>query len=170
MILAKIQDGKVVEYPLARKHLASAFPNVSFPAVLTDDILSDYGFAIVHATTPPEEDGKSVTEAEPVFDGSQWHQAWTVTDIPAEDLLAAERAAMTATRYQAKAALHLAGILDDVEALMADPETDALKAFEWQEKPVFRRTSPTITWAAQQLGLTETQVDDLFRLAATIEA
>lgn len=33
----------------------------------------------------------------------------------------------------------------------------------------WRRSSPTVAWAAQQLGLTEQQVDDLFMVAAALE-
>lgn len=101
------------------------------------------------------------TEEEAAFEASR--------TLTAEQALEAERAAMSATRYQAKAALHLADLLEQVEALMALETTDKLKAFEWNEKPIFRRNSPTITWAASELGLAESQVDDLFRSAMSIE-
>ena len=87
--------------------------------------------------------------------------------IGPEEALEQERAQMAATRYQAKAALHQAGLLVQVEALMES--ADPLNRFEWEEKPRFTRTSPTLNWAASQLDLTDTEVDDLFRAAMSIE-
>lgn len=86
-----------------------------------------------------------------------------------EDLLEQEREAMIASRFQAKAALLGAGLLDDVEALIANSD-DRFLQIAWNEAIEYRRTSPTILAMAQALSLTDEQVDDLFRLAMTIEA
>lgn len=75
---------------------------------------------------------------------------------------------ITVTRFQAKAALSQGGYLPAVDALMSDPETDAIMRLEWLEKPTFSRSSPTLLWAADQLELTEQEVDDLFTLALSI--
>jgi len=40
----------------------------------------------------------------------------------------------------------------------------------WTDAQEFRRMSPTILALSDQLNLTEPEVDDLFRQAATIEA
>ena len=82
--------------------------------------------------------------------------------------LSAERAAMVCSRFQAKAALLAAGMLDDVEAVMAT--ADPLARMAWADATEFRRNSPTIAALAIIAGLTETQVDDLFRVAITITA
>lgn len=42
------------------------------------------------------------------------------------------------TRFQARAALHLAGLLPQVEALMADPATDPIARLAWQDAQEFR--------------------------------
>lgn len=74
------------------------------------------------------------------------------------------------TRFQARAALHLAGHLQQIEVLMSAPEMDMLARLAWQDAQEFRRTSPTVAAMAQALGLTDAQVDQLFITARGIEA
>lgn len=74
------------------------------------------------------------------------------------------------SRFQARAALHLAGLLPQVEALMADPQTDTLARLAWTDAQEFRRTSPTLLAMASALSLTDEQLDQLFVTAAGIEA
>lgn len=74
------------------------------------------------------------------------------------------------SRFQARAALHLAGLLDEVEAMMAAPGTPALARLAWQDAQEFRRTSPTVLSLSANLGLTEAQLDALFTTAAGIDA
>lgn len=73
------------------------------------------------------------------------------------------------TPFQAKAALLTQGLLDDVETLIADPNTDALVKLAWNTALEFRRTSPSVLGMAQALGWTEQDLDDFFTLAATLE-
>lgn len=74
------------------------------------------------------------------------------------------------TRFQARAALHLAGLLEQVEAVIADPATPVLAKLAWQDAQEFKRTSPTIAAMSSALGLTDQQLADLFALAAGIDA
>ena len=74
------------------------------------------------------------------------------------------------TRFQARSALHLAGMLQTVEALMNDPQTDALARIAWQDALEFRRGSPTVAAMAMALGLSSAQIDQLFITAGGIEA
>lgn len=74
------------------------------------------------------------------------------------------------SRFQARAALHLAGLLDQVEALMAAPEADMLARLAWQDAQEFRRHSPTVAAMGTALGLDDAQLDALFTTAAGIEA
>ncbi len=74
------------------------------------------------------------------------------------------------SRFQARAALHLAGLLDDVEAMMALPETPVLAKLAWADAQEFERESPTIAALAGQIGLTDAMVDELFITAAGIKA
>ena len=74
---------------------------------------------------------------------------------------------LTITPLQAKLALHGAGLLDTVEALIANADRPTQLA--WQEATSFARTSPLLNSMAAALGMTSEQVDDLFLAAATIE-
>lgn len=74
------------------------------------------------------------------------------------------------SRFQARAALHLAGLLETVEAMMAAPETPALAKLAWADAQEFKRNSPTVLSLSASLGLTEAQLDDLFTTAAGIDA
>lgn len=72
------------------------------------------------------------------------------------------------SRFQARAALHIAGHLPAVEA--AIEAADPLTQMAWQDAQEFRRNSPTILAMATALGLSDARVDDLFVAAASIEA
>lgn len=72
------------------------------------------------------------------------------------------------SRFQAKAALLQAGLLDDVEQAVAG--SDALTQLAWAEAQELRRESPMVTAIAGALELTDEEVDDLFRQAAEITA
>lgn len=74
------------------------------------------------------------------------------------------------TRFQARAALHLAGLLSTVEAMMSNPATDAIARIAWQDAQNFERSSPTVAGLAAALGLTDAQLDGLFIQAAAIKA
>lgn len=73
------------------------------------------------------------------------------------------------TRYQARAALYKAGLLDDVEHYMALPDTDRLLVLAWQDAQVFKRHSPMVIDLGKILGLTTAKIDELFIAAAAIE-
>lgn len=74
------------------------------------------------------------------------------------------------SRFQAKAALFQAGLLDQVEALMASPDTSAIYKLAWVEAQDFERRSPTVNALGAALGITSEQMDQLFITAAGITA
>lgn len=74
------------------------------------------------------------------------------------------------SRFQAFAALDDAGLLNAVEALMANPATPSRAKLAWATAQEFERGSPTIAALAGQIGLTDVQIDDLFIVAAGIKA
>ncbi|AZB63859.1 hypothetical protein EBL87_08960 [Cereibacter sphaeroides] len=86
----------------------------------------------------------------------------------AAEALAAERARMVVSRFQAKAALHAAGRLADVERAVA--AADPITRIAWTDAGEFRRSSPTIAALAAAVGMTDEEVDNLFRSAAEITA
>jgi hypothetical protein len=79
------------------------------------------------------------------------------------------RVPQTVSRFQARAALHLAGLLETIEGAIAISTDDMVK-LAWNEAQEFKRLSPTVLAISAGLGLTDEQLDDLFITAATIEA
>jgi hypothetical protein len=83
--------------------------------------------------------------------------------------LAEERAAMVVSRFQAKAALFQLGLLEKIETLLAGA-ANYIHRLAWDESTEFHRDSPTLNFLAVAAGLSEAELDDLFRLAMTIRA
>ncbi len=101
-----------------------------------------------------------------------WQNGWVFVNPPEpeQEEPPLDGVPQVVTRFQARAALHLAGLLTTVESLMTDPQTDMLARLAWQDAQEFRRQSPTVLSMAGALGLTDEQLDALFTTAAGIEA
>lgn len=117
---------------------------------------------------------QSLHQIEPEFAHMLPAGSVQISDEQAQAIIAAQTPQTfvppAVTRFQARAALHLAGLLESVESLMADPNTDPLARIAWQDAQEFRRNSPTVLGMAAALGLTEAGLDALFIQAAGIEA
>ena len=74
---------------------------------------------------------------------------------------------ITVTRFQAKAALLDAGLLEDVQAYI-DGSADPVVKLAWEEAG-FRRGSKMMNQIGGELGLSEAQMDELFLTAQEIE-
>ncbi|WP_404466268.1 hypothetical protein LG331_08260 [Vreelandella aquamarina] len=97
--------------------------------------------------------------------------AWfTTPEQRAQQQLTAWRESATVSAFQAHQALDDAGYIEQVEAMMADPMTPVKTRRAWQMAQEFRRMSPTVLELAAAIGLTDEQVDDLFKHALTISA
>lgn len=70
------------------------------------------------------------------------------------------------TMRQARLALLNAGLLDDVEAVIANAGREA--KLEWDYAAVVERINPAVAIVQQQQGLTDEQIDDLFRKATKL--
>lgn len=78
------------------------------------------------------------------------------------------REKMVVSRAAAKIALHQAGLLAQIESIMADPGTDEAVKIAWSDALEFKRNSPTLLALAQTLSLTDEQLDGLFAAASQI--
>lgn len=76
----------------------------------------------------------------------------------------------TVTAFQAQGALLDAGLLDDVEALMAAPDTPRIMKLAWSKAQTFERQSPTVLAMGVALGLDSAALDALFVHAEGITA
>ena len=74
---------------------------------------------------------------------------------------------ITVTRFQAKAALLDAGLLEDVQTYI-DGSADPIVKLAWEEAG-FRRDSNLMNQIGGELGLSEAQMDELFLTAQEIE-
>ena len=92
----------------------------------------------------------------------------TVIETHEEWALRKRREKMHVTRFQAKAALMQAGLLDQVEQEMS-VATDPLEKLAWQEAG-FDRLSPMVEQFGAALGMTDEQLDELFETAKHISA
>lgn len=70
------------------------------------------------------------------------------------------------TIRQARLALLNAGLLDDVEVVIAAAGREA--QLEWEYAAVVDRSNPAVSAVQQQEALTDAQIDDLFREAAKL--
>lgn len=75
----------------------------------------------------------------------------------------------TVTRFQARAALLIAGLLAPTEAAVA-ASGDAMLQLAWAEAVEFKRHSPSLLALGAAIGLTSADIDALFRQAAQINA
>lgn len=109
-----------------------------------------------------------------------YEQQWQVVDMfqdtedktkaeqEAEYLEAKRKAAVpqVITIRQAKLALHAAGMLDDIDAVIAS--ADRAVQLEWEYATEIKRDWPTLVAMQGALGLTDLQVDGLFTSASTL--
>jgi hypothetical protein len=71
---------------------------------------------------------------------------------------------------QARLALHAAGLLNSAEAVinLMQGDVGGRARIEWEYAQEVQRSNPLIAVIAQQMELTETQIDDLFRQGALL--
>ena len=82
-------------------------------------------------------------------------EMWTRNPVPQQ-----------VTMRQARLALLKAGLLDAAEAAIASAGREA--QLEWEYAAVVERSNPFIAIVQQQQGVTDEQIDDLFREAAKL--
>lgn len=75
------------------------------------------------------------------------------------------------TRRQARQALVLAGLIDQVQPIIdaiVDPMQRRLAQVAWDDSADFKRDDPFLIKVGIALSLTENQIDDLFVTAASL--
>lgn len=86
--------------------------------------------------------------------------------VAADPIPTASAVPSSVSPAQARLALLGAGLLDQVEAIVA--AADQATQIAWNNASVIERNSPTVAALAGALGLTGAQLDDLFTTAAGI--
>lgn len=67
---------------------------------------------------------------------------------------------------QARKALRILGLMPSVKAFLANADEEIVEA--WEFATAIDRDNAVLALAAQELGMNSDQVDDLFRMAATL--
>ena len=162
-------NGQLVPYTVMQ--LRQDNPNTSFPKNPSKALLSSYGLTSVTIAEEPPFNSEQVAEKNPEptlqSDGTYvWD--WTVRSKTQAELdaeLIAERASMRCSPMQGKLALG--------EAVWTQVELFRDNGASWTERVIidsaldWERNSVNIAFFQQMLGMTDEQVDNLFRLAKT---
>lgn len=157
-------------YPYSRGQLRLDNPGTSFPDVMLDERLADWGVYPVTPVEPPAHDPatEDLTEGIPVLIGGTWTQVWNVRALTPEEIEVRrkESVPVVVSMRQARLALLAAGLLDDVEAaIAAGPQAARI---EWEYATEVQRGYGLVLQLAPVLGLTDRQLDDLFVAAASL--
>jgi hypothetical protein len=151
-------------------------PIVLYPPVIDDDMLTYVGIYPL-MSTPPAVAGNETAEPTTIeeVDGA-WVQQWNVRPATQEELDARAAAAAAlvpqqVSRRQARQALLLAGLLDQVPAkiaLIEDPTRRGLAQIEWDDSQVFERSRPLLIEIGAAIGLDAAGLDKLFIEAGSL--
>ena len=166
-----IRGGHVARYPYSATDLILSRPDISWPkGMLRDELLAEHGVFPVRLIPPPAiGDTERAVEDLPEHVGDTWVQTWTVEEKSPDEMaaeVAAWRASMSVSPLQIRRALLRQGLLDDVTAYVEQADLETRMAWEYAVQ--IDRDSALITVAAEAIGATPADVDDLFRLAATL--
>ncbi|TFH84816.1 hypothetical protein EQG41_20445 [Billgrantia azerbaijanica] len=107
-----------------------------------------------------------------IYWGDRVHPGDTPVDTATGEAarLQHDRERMVVSPFQGLAALDHFGYLEQVETMMAAPETPRLTRLAFERTQEWRRLSPMMTSMIGALGLTAAQADEMFAYAATVEA
>lgn len=87
MKYARIANGAVAEFPYSASKLRIDNPGTSFPDIIPDERLADYGVLPVQPTAPPAVPlEKNLVESVPTYAGGVCTQQWTLVDASAEEI------------------------------------------------------------------------------------
>jgi len=81
MAYAKVENGAIVKYPYSRLDLGKENPNTSFPLsiMVNPEAKGRYGIVEVLQVSAPSQEGHTVSEGTPEWDGSNWIENWILT-------------------------------------------------------------------------------------------
>jgi hypothetical protein len=132
---------------------------------------------VVNSTPPAAPVGKKVVLNGFYEEDGQWFANWIEVDKTGLELEAEKPPVPTSvTRRQARQALLIRGLLDDVEPAIAalddgtlvGLERMRLAQIEWEDSLEFLRARPLVIQVGAALGLDSEGLDDLFIFAATL--
>lgn len=145
---------------------------VLFPEVIDKDMLEYNGVFPVVANPPAIAEGEIARESDIEDSDGTWTMNYSVEKMTEEEIEAAKPPVPEkVTRRQARSALLLRGLLDQVDLVIAaipDVSQRRLAQIEWQDASEFDRNRALVIQIGTALGLDSKGLDDVFRLAATL--
>jgi hypothetical protein len=168
--IRKREDGTIT----TEAEYRAAHPQTSFPAVIDWD---NEGYDVVFPSPAPPCDllTQGVRQIDPVLtEKGHYEQAWEVFDLDADTIAAnaaaKRRAKVDASRIisprQIRQALTAAGLRASVEAAVAAADQDTKDWWEFATQ--FECDHPMVAAMATALGVSDTQLEDLWILGATL--
>jgi hypothetical protein len=166
-----LSNGSATVYPYSPAQLRADNPGTSFPSDMPDARLAEWNVYPVTPTPQPAHNPETqrLTEGTPEQVAGAWVQVWTVTDLTPEEIEARIiewRQGMAVSPLQMRRALRVEDLMDAVTAYVAAQDADTQDAWEYAVE--IRRDDALIAAAGAAMGKTDSEIDDLFRLAATL--
>jgi hypothetical protein len=84
--IVKHVNGQIIQYPYTVDQLKKDNPHTSFPAILFDSVLEQYGCSRVTLVPAVSKWYHKVTELPPFPVQGEWTQQWLVEELPSEEI------------------------------------------------------------------------------------
>lgn len=149
---------------LSAYEIRQSHPDTSFPPVITAEHVADLGYLAIEYDDQPEiGPGETLEPGEIRIEDGRAIQGWNVVQVP-------EPTIHEVTMRQARLALlqsELLHLVDPAIDSMDEPARSAAR-IEWEYSQTVERHRPFVQQLGAALGLTDEQMDDLFKLAVTL--
>jgi hypothetical protein len=77
---------ETINYPYTIKELREAYPNVSLPAELSEETLSEWDVYSVSVTQRPNDYTKNISEGTPILIDGKYYQNWVVVNATESEI------------------------------------------------------------------------------------
>lgn len=169
------RNKKTGAYPVSRDDIQAEYPNTTLPVVLSTDDLEHLGYNEVVPSEQPLSDNKThkVIEGSPLAMLGVWVQSWIQVELTPEEIAVRERMERVTVveMVQARKALILSGFdlakVEPVILTLPQPTQD-LARVDWEFAANVHRDNALVRAVQQMQNWTDTEVDDMFKLAATL--
>lgn len=144
--------------------IRQSYPDISFPPTISIEHVAELGYLLIEYDDQPELEPNEVAEPGEIrIEDGRAYQGWTVVQVP-------EPTIHEVTMRQARLALlqsELLHLVDGAIDSMDEPARSAAR-IEWEYSQTVERHRPFVQQLGVVLGLTDEQMDDLFKLAVTL--